>query len=108
MPWSGGSAHAIPRSLPSPHARPGVTTRSTVYEGVIYAGTAIVFSAVFLAVASTTIAVGARVGVGQVLDGLPWATLGALAAVTLVTTCLALGLQAARVSRTVPARALRS
>ncbi|MFH8399385.1 FtsX-like permease family protein [Streptomyces anulatus] len=89
-------------------ARPGVTTRSTVYEGVIYAGTAIVFSAVFLAVASTTIAVGARVGVGQVLDGLPWATLGALAAVTLVTTCLALALQAARVSRTVPARALRS
>ncbi|WP_338138082.1 FtsX-like permease family protein [Streptomyces anulatus] len=89
-------------------ARPGVTTRSTVYEGVIYAGTAIVFSAVFLAVASTTVAVGAKVGVGQVLDGLPWATLGALAAVTLVTTCLALALQAARVSRTVPARALRS
>ncbi|MFJ8973279.1 FtsX-like permease family protein [Streptomyces anulatus] len=89
-------------------ARPGVTTRSTVYEGVIYAGTAIVFSAVFLAVASTTVAVGAEVGVGRVLDGLLWATLGALAAVTLVTTCLALALQAARVSRTVPARALRS
>ncbi|MGY3684524.1 FtsX-like permease family protein [Streptomyces sp. TE33382] len=89
-------------------ARPGVLTRSTIYEGAIYAGTAIIFGAISIAVTSVTIAVGARIGVVQVLDGLPWATLGALAGVTLVTTCLALALQALRVSRTVPARALRS
>ncbi|MFF2900394.1 FtsX-like permease family protein [Streptomyces sp. NPDC057966] len=89
-------------------ARPGVVTRSTIYEGVIYAGTAIVFGAIAIAVTSATIAVGAEISIVRVLDGLPWATLGVLAGVTLVTTCLALALQAARVSRTVPARALRS
>ncbi|MGW4998024.1 FtsX-like permease family protein [Streptomyces hydrogenans] len=89
-------------------ARPGVVTRSTVYEGVIYAGTAIVFSAITLAVTSATLAIGAGISVVRVLDGLPWTTLGALAGVTLVTTCLALALQAVRVSRTVAARALRS
>ncbi|MFF2561558.1 hypothetical protein ACFVUZ_18005 [Kitasatospora sp. NPDC058060] len=89
-------------------ARPGVVTRSMVYEGAIYAGTAIVFGALFVAVSSLTIALGARTDVVRVLAGLPWATLGALAAGTLVTTCLALVLQAARVSRTVAVRALRS
>lgn len=89
-------------------ARPGVLTRSTVYEGAIYAGTAIIFGAISIALTSVTIAVGARISVVQVLDGLPWATLGGLAAVTLVTTCLALALQAVRISRTVAARALRS
>ncbi len=89
-------------------ARPGVVTRSTIYEGVIYAGTAIVFSAITLAVTSATLAIGAGISVVRVLDGLPWTTLGALAGVTLVTTCLALALQAVRVSRTVAARALRS
>ncbi|MFB7549997.1 FtsX-like permease family protein [Streptomyces sp. NPDC056154] len=89
-------------------ARPGVVTRSTIYEGVIYAGTAIVFGAIAIAVTSATIAVGAEISVVRVLDGLPWATLGVLAGVTLVTTCLALALQAARVSRTVAVRALRS
>lgn len=89
-------------------ARPGVATRSTIYEGAIYAGTAIIFGAISIAVTSVTIAVGAKISVFQVLNGLPWSTLGALAAVTLVTTCLALTLQAVRVSRTVAARALRS
>ncbi|BAG19776.1 putative ABC transporter permease protein [Streptomyces griseus subsp. griseus NBRC 13350] len=89
-------------------ARPGVVARSTVYEGVIYAGTAVVFGAITLAVTSATIAAGARTSVVRVLDGLPWTTLGLLAGVTLGTTCLALALQAARVSRTVAARALRS
>ena len=89
-------------------ARPGVVTRSTIYEGVIYAGTAIIFGGISIAVTSATIAAGAKISVVRVLDGLPWATLGVLAGVTLVTTCLALALQAARVSRTVAARALRS
>ncbi|MFC5779561.1 hypothetical protein ACFPWS_00485 [Streptomyces aureus] len=85
-----------------------MVTRSTIYEGVIYAGTAIVFGAIAIAVTSATIAVGAEISVVRVLDGLPWVTLGVLAGVTLVTTCLAMALQAARVSRTVAARALRS
>ncbi|WP_416876399.1 FtsX-like permease family protein [Kitasatospora sp. SC0581] len=89
-------------------ARPGVVTRSMVYEGAIYAGTAIVFGALFVAVSSLTTALGARTDAVRVLAGLPWATLGALAAATLVTTCLALVLQAARVSRTVAVRALRT
>ncbi|MFE7510443.1 FtsX-like permease family protein [Streptomyces sp. NPDC057540] len=89
-------------------ARPGVVTRSTIYEGVIYAGTAIVFGAIAVAVTSTTLAMAAEISVVQVLAGLPWTTLGVLAGVTLVTTCLALALQAVRVSRTVTARALRS
>ncbi|WKU48046.1 ABC transporter permease [Streptomyces sp. VNUA116] len=89
-------------------ARPGVVTRSMVYEGVIYAGTAILFSAVFIAVAGLTTAIGARTAAVRVLAGLPWATLGALAAGTLATTCLALVLQAARVSLAVAVRALRS
>ncbi|MFD8689240.1 FtsX-like permease family protein [Streptomyces sp. NPDC059651] len=89
-------------------ARPGVLTRSTIYEGVIYAGTAIVFGALSIAVTSAAIATGARTGAVGLLTGLPWATLGALAAVTLVTTCLALAFQAVRVARTAPARALHS
>ncbi|MFI1617047.1 FtsX-like permease family protein [Streptomyces lydicus] len=89
-------------------ARPGVVTRSTIYEGAIYAGTAILFGTISIAVTSATIAAGARISLARVLNGLPWETLGALAAVTLLTTCLALALQAARASRTVAARALRS
>ncbi|MFD9607969.1 FtsX-like permease family protein [Streptomyces sp. NPDC059083] len=89
-------------------ARPGVVTRSTIYEGVIYAVTAILFGAIALTVASATLAAGAETSVVRVLDGLPWTTLGLLAGVTLVTTCLALTLQAVRVSRTVAVRALRA
>ncbi|MFF3759477.1 FtsX-like permease family protein [Streptomyces sp. NPDC002185] len=89
-------------------ARPGVVTRSTIYEGVIYAVTAILFGAISLTVASATLAAGAETSVVRVLDGLPWTTLGLLAGVTLVTTCLALTLQAVRVSRTVAVRALRA
>ncbi|MFG3371321.1 FtsX-like permease family protein [Streptomyces sp. NPDC090032] len=89
-------------------ARPGVVTRSTICEGAIYAGTAILFGAISIAITSATIAAGARISIARVLNGLPWETLGALAAVTLLTTCLALALQAARTSRTVAARALRS
>ncbi|MCA1008399.1 hypothetical protein LCL87_22050 [Rhodococcus hoagii] len=88
-------------------ARPGVIARSTVYEGAIYAVTAIVFGAVTLLVSCATIAVGARTPFGEVVGDLPWPMLAGLAAATLTTTCLALAWPAVQASRTNAAHALR-
>ncbi|WP_137724214.1 FtsX-like permease family protein [Prescottella subtropica] len=88
-------------------ARPGVIARSTVYEGVVYAVTAILFGAVTLLVSCATIGVGAQTPFGEVVGGLPWPMLAGLAAATLTTTCLALAWPAVRTSRTDAARALR-
>ncbi|GAA4808288.1 ABC transporter permease [Tomitella cavernea] len=88
-------------------ARPGVVTRATLYEGVVYAGTAILFGALCVGATGVTLAVAARVDTVTFLVGLPWGLYGGLAAMTLVITCLALGVEAARIARTVPARALR-
>lgn len=89
-------------------ARPGVISRSMIYEGVMYAGTAIIFGACTLAITAFTIAVAARISISDVLSGIPWATLVGLALVTLITPILALAIQAFVASRTPLTRALRA
>lgn len=89
-------------------ARPGVITRSTMYEGVIYAGTALVFGALTLVIAAITISVAAKIGLAGVFSGIPWTTLGGLAVITLITPVLALAAQAYVASRTPVTRALRA
>lgn len=88
--------------------RPGVIARSTILEGVIYAGTAIFFGAVTLLITAVTISIAARIDIIHVLSGLSWATIFGLAAVTLVTPVIALAAQSYVTSRANPARILRA
>ncbi|MEJ1090705.1 FtsX-like permease family protein [Microbacterium istanbulense] len=88
-------------------ARPGVIARSTVYEGLIYAGTALVFGALTLVLSVVSISAGARVSAVEVFARLPWDILGWLAALTVALPCLALIVQAALAAHVVPARVLR-
>ena len=88
-------------------ARPGVISRSTVYEGVIYAGTAIVFGAITFAIAALTISMAAKLSLADVLPGIPWELLGGLALITLITPVLALAAQAHAAPRSHPTRVLR-
>ena len=87
--------------------RPGVVTRSTIYEEVIYAVTAIFFGALTLLVSAVTIALAAKVTLGDVLSGMPWEMLGGLALITLVTPVIALIVQAFFAARTPLSEALR-
>lgn len=89
-------------------APPGVIAQSAILEGVIYAGTAIVFGAFTLTITVITIAAGARINAFGLFAGIPWIMLGTLALATLATTCLALAVQSALASRTVAVRALRT
>ncbi|MFC4605370.1 FtsX-like permease family protein [Rhodococcus kronopolitis] len=89
-------------------ARPGMVSRSTMYEGVIYAGTAIVFGAITFAIAAVTISMAAKISLAEMVPGIPWATLGGLALVTLITPVLALAAQAYAASRSHLTRVLRS
>ncbi|MFE4194745.1 FtsX-like permease family protein [Paenarthrobacter sp. NPDC056912] len=89
-------------------APPGVIAQSAILEGVIYAGTAIVFGALTLAITGITIATGARIDAFGLFAGIPWIILGGLALATLGTTCLALAVQSAQASRTIAVRVLRT
>lgn len=89
-------------------APPGVIAQSAILEGVIYAGTAIVFGALTLTTTGITIAAGARIDALGLFAGIPWAILCGLALATLGTTCLALAVQSAHAARTVAARVLRT
>ncbi|MGL3807170.1 FtsX-like permease family protein [Paeniglutamicibacter sp. R2-26] len=89
-------------------APPGVIAQSAILEGLIYAGTAIVFGALTLTITGITIAAGARIDALGLFAGIPWIILGGLALATLATTCLALAVQSAHASRTIAARVLRA
>ncbi|MFD6166025.1 FtsX-like permease family protein [Oerskovia sp. NPDC060287] len=89
-------------------ARRGVIARSTLYEGVIYAGTAVVFGALVLAISASTISMAAHIRLAELLPGIPWASLGGLALITLITPVLALAAQAYAASRSQLTRVLSS
>lgn len=71
-------------------ARPAVIARSTMYEGLIYATTAVLFGLLTLLVSCWTVALAARISVGSVLSALPWPMLTGLAVMTLIITSAAL------------------
>ncbi|MFD9679788.1 FtsX-like permease family protein [Rhodococcus sp. NPDC059969] len=71
-------------------APPAVIARSTMYEGLIYATTAVLFGVLTLLVSCWTVALAARMSVSSVLGGLPWPMLTALAVMTLIMTSAAL------------------
>ena len=87
--------------------RPGVVPRSTIYEGVIYAVTAIFFGALTLLISAVSIALAAKITLGEVLAGMPWEMLGGLTLITLVTPVIALIAQAFFAARTPLSEALR-
>ncbi|GAB3624793.1 hypothetical protein GCM10027418_28780 [Mariniluteicoccus endophyticus] len=70
--------------------------RAAVYEGLVYALTAVLFGAATTLVAVLTTAAAAGVPAGRALAGTPWGLLAGVAGLTLITTCAAVAPPAAR------------
>ena len=69
--------------------------------------TAIFFGVLTLLISAVTIALAAKITLGDVLAGMPWEMLGGLALITLVTPVIALIAQAFFAARTPLSEALR-
>lgn len=96
--WSGGVAviamSAGPRRrdaalLRAAGAREGAVLAAQVLEGVIHALTAVLLGALILVAVGPIMSEGSGLGTAVILAHAPWSELGAVAVLTLVTTCLA-------------------
>lgn len=77
-------------------AQPGLLARTTVYEGGIYAATAVVFGLLTMLGAVVTTALAGDIPILLGLARAPWALFAGVALLTVATTCAAVALPARR------------
>ncbi|WKR23127.1 FtsX-like permease family protein [Actinomyces israelii] len=96
--WSGGVAVIAMSAghrrrdaalLRAAGAREGAVLAAQVLEGVIHALTAVLLGALILVAVGPIMSEGSGLGTAVILAHAPWSELGAVAVLTLVTTCLA-------------------
>ncbi len=96
--WSGGVAVIAMSAghrrrdaalLRAAGAREGAVLAAQVLEGVIHALTAVLLGALILVAAGPIMSEGSGLGTAVILAHAPWSEFGAVAVLTLVTTCLA-------------------
>lgn len=96
--WSGGVAVIAMSAghrrrdaalLRAAGAQEGAVLAAQVLEGVIHALTAVLLGALILVAVGPIMSEGSGLGTAVILAHAPWSELGAVAVLTLVTTCLA-------------------